>query len=160
MAFVNRVTIEVYDVKDSEHNKYLITGIDDIYWTNGKLDACGIVMDELEKIDKLGNKNIFSKPSDHQELNNNKSTMTFDKIITKIKQIIGENQPFKLEFYSGEIAFCIYESEVVISYISKDNDLCIDCELSDNKLYVDEVKELSEIMILLDENKELLKNFC
>lgn len=159
MAFINKITVEVYDKQDNEQGKYLVTGIDDIYWAKGNLDVCSIVMDELEKIDKLGNRNTFSKSNDNQE-SNDKPIMTFDKIITKIKQIIGDDQSFKLEFYSGEIAFCIYEHEVVISYLSKNNDLHIDCDLTKGQLGVQEIGELNQIMILLDENKELLKIFC
>ena len=76
------------------------------------------------------------------------------------EQIIGKDHYFKITFYSGEITFCIYELEVVISYISKNNDLYINCELIKGKLGIEEIGDLNQIMILLDENKELLKSFC
>lgn len=158
MAFTNRIIVEAYDQKENEQGKYLIQGIDDVYWTNGQLDAANIVQEELVKIGRLGDKNIFtSKPNQSV---NNKSTATFDQIIKNIKQIIGDDQFFKLEFYSGEIAFCVYESEVVISYISRDNDLYLNCESNKGRLGIEEICDLNLIMIILDENKELLRKFC
>lgn len=89
-----------------------------------------------------------------------KNTMTLDQIVSQIQKIIDHNQIFKLEFYSNQVCFCIYESEVVISYTSKDNFLCIDCDLTNGKLDTRVVNELNEIMKLLDDNKGLLRKFC
>ena len=87
--------------------------------------------------------------------------MTFEQIINKIQDIIDtKNSQLKVEFYGSEICFCIYEREVCISYILKENLLYFNCELTDGKLYIEELKEICEIMELLENNKEVLKNVC
>jgi len=84
----------------------------------------------------------------------------FESIVKKIKHIIGTDQMFTIELYSGQICFCVYEREVVISYTANDNFLCIDCELTDGKLDTEAVNELNEIMNLLEANKDLLRSLC
>lgn len=159
MAEIARLDIQVYDKTDKwEQCKYLVNGYSDLLWTNSSLDAANFILDSLNEISKL-NPTIGKVEIDkveEAEIN----TITLDQIISKIKEVIGKEQIFTIEFGSNHLCFRVYDSEVVIIYLAKSNDLYIDCELTEGKLDSEIVNELNQIMKLLDDNKELLRKFC
>lgn len=82
-----------------------------------------------------------------------------DKLIKQIQEIIGKHwsSTLAMTFFGEEMCFKIYDSEVPIIYNGKE--IYIDCEISNHHLTSDMFNELSQIIELLENNKELLNEF-
>jgi hypothetical protein len=82
-----------------------------------------------------------------------------DTLVKKVIEIT-ENSLVKFEFYGSEVVVELYESAIIIQYISKTNDVYLDLELSDGKIDPETLVQVAEVTKLLDQNKDLLKEFC
>lgn len=73
-------------------------------------------------------------------------------IIQRIRSIIGEEQFFSITFYSKEVVFSIYETEIQIVYNMEDKSLVIEGETLAENLRIDArmMEELTTIMNLID----------
>jgi hypothetical protein len=82
-----------------------------------------------------------------------------DTLVKKIIEIT-ENSLVKFEFYGSEVLVDLYNSAIIIQYISKTNDVYLDLELSDGKIDPETLMQVAEVTKLLEQNKDLLKEFC
>lgn len=81
-------------------------------------------------------------------------------IIKKIKEIMGNHwsSDLKVSFFNdGGIVFEIYESEIPIAIDIKKSEVYLDCELYDGHLTVDMLQELHDVVKLLEDNIEVLR---
>jgi hypothetical protein len=81
------------------------------------------------------------------------------EIIKEIRKIIGTDYcaDLKVSFYGDMIVFHVYETEIPINFNRKGEVYIDPDQLSETKVYVEVMKELTKIMKLLENNKEILK---
>ena len=121
-------------------------------WSCGEMIASGRGLwcreDEIE----LTIEDVDSIPSETPPSN-------LDTLVKKIIEIT-ENSPVTFDFYSNSIAVELYESAIIIQYITKTNTVFLDLELSDGKIDTETLMQAAKVMEVLEQNKVLLKEFC